>query len=480
MALSESITCKAHKTMNKSDMILEFIDGTLDSSSEQSLFDELAGHPEMRTELRQYVMIGDAVRADREAYAPPSDVERKLFGGLGLIPMVGAGAAGTAAAGGGAAAGGAAAGLFSLAALKSGLLPLLTGFLLGSLLVGGGVYFWMDSSAQDPVIASAASAGVVSEEHRGVASSELAAPSLMQGKEEKVKRDNGAVSPSMTGNSKERVKVVEKIVEKIVFVPQSDATALASASRDDRPQQNNSASNPSKSLTDPLILRAQQSKSRLTPKSRALVEPQDLLPQDGSEEILENRSPVSAPSIDHVKDDAVTSERSVTLEFRKGVGTQPFADNNARRVETQFVGDLVQENFVLGASYRTPFLGGVQVGLEGGRERYTQSLFYNQNDSLLIEQRPNITWFGISLGREVNLLNVPLLLQGTVGSSTHFSGPLVRGRVGVDLLDLTSISSSLSMPLSFEASSLVYTFNGQYLVTGNWGASLGVRYKFGF
>ena len=53
--------------MNKSDMILEFIDGTLDSGSEQSLFDNLAAQPELRTELRQYVMIGDAVRSDREA-----------------------------------------------------------------------------------------------------------------------------------------------------------------------------------------------------------------------------------------------------------------------------------------------------------------------------------------------------------------------------------------------------------------------------
>ncbi|MGE3800292.1 MAG: hypothetical protein AB7H80_04665 [Candidatus Kapaibacterium sp.] len=468
-------------------MILEFIDGTLDSSSEQSLFDELAGHPEMRTELRQYVMIGDAVRADREAYAPPSDVERKLFGGLGLIPMVGAGAAGTAAAaaGGGAAAGGAAAGLFSFAALKSGLLPLLTGFLLGSLLVGGGVYFWMNSSAQDQVIASAASAEAASEkmvlEGRGT-SSELSAPTQLQG--EKTGRDKGAVSAAanqkVSVDGREKVRVVEKIVEKIVHVPQPDATTLASGNHGGQPQQKDSDLNPSESPTDLLKARAQQNKSSVTPKNRALVEPQSLLPQDGSEGMLENRSPVSSPPIDHTKDDVVKSERSLTLEFRKGVGTQPFADNNARRVETQFVGDLVQENFVLGASYQTPFLGGLQVGLEGGRERYTQSLFYNQNDSLLIEQRPNITWFGIALGREVNLLNVPLLLQGTVGSSTHFSGPLVRGRVGVDLLDLTSISSSLSMPLSFEASSLVYTFNGQYLVTGNWGASLGVRYKFGF
>ncbi len=74
--------------MNKSDLILEFIDGTLDAGREQRLFEQMAGHPELRAELRQYVMIGDAVRADREAYMPPADVERRLLGGLGVLPFL--------------------------------------------------------------------------------------------------------------------------------------------------------------------------------------------------------------------------------------------------------------------------------------------------------------------------------------------------------------------------------------------------------
>jgi hypothetical protein len=123
--------------MKQSDQMLEFIDGTLGVPQEQELFEQLAAHPELRTELRHYVQIGDAVRADREAFSPPADVERRLLGGLGLFPF------GSAVAGAGGAAAG---GLAGAALLKGGLLHLLSGFLLGALLVGGGVWFALDSS----------------------------------------------------------------------------------------------------------------------------------------------------------------------------------------------------------------------------------------------------------------------------------------------------------------------------------------------
>ncbi|HVZ38250.1 MAG TPA: hypothetical protein VHI13_03165 [Candidatus Kapabacteria bacterium] len=70
--------------MIQSEQILEYIDGQLDAESEQELFDTMARQPELRSVLRQFVSIGEAVRADREAYAPPADVERSLMAGLGI------------------------------------------------------------------------------------------------------------------------------------------------------------------------------------------------------------------------------------------------------------------------------------------------------------------------------------------------------------------------------------------------------------
>ncbi len=70
--------------MIQSEHILEYIDGQLDTESEQELFDALAGRPDLRSALRQFISIGQAVHADREAYTPPADVERDLFAGLGF------------------------------------------------------------------------------------------------------------------------------------------------------------------------------------------------------------------------------------------------------------------------------------------------------------------------------------------------------------------------------------------------------------
>ncbi len=465
-------------------MILEFIDGTLDSGSEQSLFDNLAAQPELRTELRQYVMIGDAVRSDREAYAPPSDVERRLLGGLGLIPLAGAGGAGAAAAAGGG-------GIISfLAALKGSLFPLLTGFLLGSLLVGGGVFLWMDSGAGSEVVV--ASSGADTDRGMGdVRNSSSSEMGLLQKGEEgnkkvassawndKGERNEAAATERVAEDGSPERVVVEKVVEKIVYVPVPDRPQ--NSLPDQSGHENAELAEPSR--IDLMKRRAQENSRGIEPQTRSLIAPEKIVPRDGTDETNLHRSPVPTTPIDQIGREGERSDGSenrLALEFRKGIGTQHFADNNALRVETQFLDDLVRENFAVGASVSTPFLNGWRAGIEGGRERYTQSLFYSQDDVVLIEQRPNITWFGLTIGREADLLGVPLLLQGTIGSSTHLSGPLVRGRVGVDLLDFANLSSSLSLPLSLEASSLVYTFNGQYLVTGNWGASFGVRYDFGF
>ncbi len=70
--------------MIQSEQILEYIDGQLDTESEQELFDALSRQSELRSVLRQFISIGQAVHADREAYTPPADVERTLMAGLGI------------------------------------------------------------------------------------------------------------------------------------------------------------------------------------------------------------------------------------------------------------------------------------------------------------------------------------------------------------------------------------------------------------
>lgn len=79
-----------------------FMDGELDLTNEQSLFDELAASPELRSEMKDALAIRDAVHQD--LLAPPASAESGLLAGLGFTAGAGAGSAAaiTAAASSGA------------------------------------------------------------------------------------------------------------------------------------------------------------------------------------------------------------------------------------------------------------------------------------------------------------------------------------------------------------------------------------------
>lgn len=474
--------------MTTSDKILEFIDGTLEGADEQTLFDAMARLPELRTELRHYVQIGDAVRADREAYVPPADVERRLLGGLGLIPL--------AATGGGAVAGGTA-GMLGLLGLKSGLLPMMLGFILGGLLVGGGVWLVLDDDDDVSHVAlrqadgnlidggtvdggtvdggvHANREGVASRSGVGTNGIADGATGWMssidrsaRGGSSPITSSGGSQAPTTstptviyrdrikylkapTSSSKQGVKVVEDI-------PTTPTRA--------------NTHNPA-SPTTPQDARTVTLMPIATPPPALQVDRPDDRRIDG----LKMQAPSSTPIIG-----APTAEgRSMRLELRKSVAERPFVENNARPVETQLINDFFSEGFVGGVHYDA--FAKTSIGLEVGRERFSQSLLYNRADTLIIEQRPAILWAAIAVNHDVRPFGVPLSLGVSLGGS-EYAGPLVRGRVGFDLLDLFGArlaGSPLSVPITGEISSLVYTYNDQYMITGNLGLTAGVSYRFGF
>ncbi|MDB5035639.1 MAG: hypothetical protein JWQ98_2880 [Chlorobi bacterium] len=116
--------------MTQSEAILEYIDGTLGHDAEQHLFESMARQPDLRSTLRQFISIGQAVHADREAYAPPAYVEHALLSGLGIPPIASAVATGAAGAG-----------LMARLGLSGWRIWGMVGsFILGALLAGGTVY----------------------------------------------------------------------------------------------------------------------------------------------------------------------------------------------------------------------------------------------------------------------------------------------------------------------------------------------------
>lgn len=77
--------------MDKSRLIHDFVDGTLNSVEEEQLFQMLASNDESRNELKQHLAIKSAVKNDTMAYTPTANSTMKVFSTLGFTaPIVGA------------------------------------------------------------------------------------------------------------------------------------------------------------------------------------------------------------------------------------------------------------------------------------------------------------------------------------------------------------------------------------------------------
>lgn len=490
--------------MTQSDQLLEFIDGNLQGADEQALFDSLAAEPELRTELRDFVQIGQAVRADREAFSPPADVERRLLGGLGLLPI-------GAVSGGAAATGGFLSGLLT----KGGFLPVLFGTLLGGLIATGG-FLLADGSGgaeNDLPAATAISDGV---DHESGTTGHLASAGgtgVTHGVVEH--RRGGEASMFATARERRAERISERISERRVeknaqLADRRERRANNAPRANNRPDEHppqfrneqtrlqgemKEVREENQKLRAEIALlktsalnnnsqihvakqTAKQNDDRLSPAT-AKTESLGIKNPRANDDLRASRSPSSLPAITPARFpemEPTESGKYLGFEARSLLLNRPIVDNDARQVDA----DLARENFVLGGYYGDAT--GWQVGLEAGRERYTQSFFYNREDSLVIEQRPIVGWGGLAARLETELFTLPITVGGTLGAS-QYGGPVMRGLVGADLLGLvtggTSKAGPLRLPLAVEASSLVYTFNDQYFVSGNWGLNFGLQYRVG-
>lgn len=70
------------------EALYAFVDGELELSDEQQLFDALASHPELRTEMKDVLAIRNAVH--RDVLFPPAAAETEILAAAGLLAPVGA------------------------------------------------------------------------------------------------------------------------------------------------------------------------------------------------------------------------------------------------------------------------------------------------------------------------------------------------------------------------------------------------------
>ena len=74
--------------MNYEELIYEFLDGSLESGTEEQLFMSLSASEEMRTELKQQLAIRNAVRSDIKALTPKAESTLRIFSELGFTAPI--------------------------------------------------------------------------------------------------------------------------------------------------------------------------------------------------------------------------------------------------------------------------------------------------------------------------------------------------------------------------------------------------------
>lgn len=70
--------------MNYSELLHDFLDGTLGSEHQEALFIALAQEAELRSEMQQLMRIKRAVQNDTEAFMPPPEARDAIFARLGF------------------------------------------------------------------------------------------------------------------------------------------------------------------------------------------------------------------------------------------------------------------------------------------------------------------------------------------------------------------------------------------------------------
>lgn len=467
--------------MSKSELILEFIDGTLDSAVEQGLFQEMAQHPELRSELRQFINIADAVHSDREAFAPPAHLEHALMAGIGLIPATDSKntAAGVMPANGG-----------------NRFWLMTSSFILGALLAASTMWLMLRGDAainNESLVASPSSSpsttantnGASKQGEGSVMGNQGTNLSTIPSASSQVQSTVAATQPATVATAPAIASAKPQIRERIKYVylpaPRDNNANVpaATTSEDDRndgagtrigglnannPLAPSNQSSPSVTVAEPADTAARVTELMLMlqsqpPHSLGLADTTPARITERRSTFLQSSSPLSAAT---KQDNGVTIVSEVRYQFaRNAVPTQALSASYS-----------LPENFAAGAYVQLS--DAWHLGAEIGVERYAQTLLINRHDTLAIDQQPRYTWGGLAARYDFGAIpSMPARLYFQVTGGATSAGPLVRFRLGapVQLADGVAISPG------FEFSSLVYMFNNQRLFSGRWGATVGTEFN---
>lgn len=438
-----------------SDLLHAFLDGELEQSHEQPLFNELASSGELRNEMRELLAMRSAVQQDIEAFTPPLAATSNIFSTLGFtLPAATAGAvaAGEALTASSAATTVAAASWWSKFWLPS-----------ATALIGAGVTFWLLNWGYNSNLnAMAATQSAEIQKIRSEAAAQLADQAnsfrnQLQNVEPKVVIQTQKVyvpkveyryidKPSVADNS------MKQNVNKSVLNTPIEESASIFAAHDRQPlyAQFSSGGNS--------IFPKQTSTYIASPISQdnALVESHDAL----TGEILEREFlPQDEPYYQRwsAKVGGVVSNWSSAPSTSLTAPTGTFKDIN---------GQLM---FFLSKDF--------SVGLKLGQEAFPLHYEGTISDRKIIRDQYSIVWwYGLSAQYQVSSLSFWGGVQPYITGFGGFSelGTHVRGEVGVQY----PLSSLLSISAGYEVSGLFYEFQNVGFNTVKTGFNSGIIIHF--
>lgn len=72
---------------NYSEILTDYLNGTLSPAAEEELFSALSADPVLRDEFNRYISINSSLKASSDSYVPPASVTNNIFSEVGFTPL---------------------------------------------------------------------------------------------------------------------------------------------------------------------------------------------------------------------------------------------------------------------------------------------------------------------------------------------------------------------------------------------------------
>lgn len=477
--------------MNYSEMLHDFLDSSLNSSGEETLFRALASDDELRFEMKYLLKLRDAVRDDDEAAVVPIASTNAIFSQLGYTaPAALVGAAGGAV--------GTQAGLWPLLKSAGGyLLAMLVGAVVTS-----GIFILNDDSA-DTRLATAGGPSAaaqtqnpappqVAETRTAPAVSTGTAGTIGEGNNMSVERsadrsaaavvENGRKNPAQRLSGNVGANGSTEIVASNAKNGATDAAArqrgpngngtatdvTAAASRkEDAPQSPLNTEQPA-SATDrgTELLEA-------TPQQSPLADPATIEENLSEPPAGESRSgTIASPTPFTFEEEKSDEWRRPTISLGVRAAALPFELKSATTALPEASQSV--DNITASISYHAPFHRNLAFVFEGGKESYLLTFNEHRRDGrvLVHEAQPSVFWAGVG-GRysfaPQSAFNP--FVQAVLGGSE--AGMIGRTMAGLQW----SLNDQIGLMGGLEYNVAAYRFQGETTISPKLGANFGITFN---